>query len=204
MQLSDKLMSNFAKTLNQNNKSKKIKIAKAKIVANENGEYLGVKLYDGSTNYIPAKIPTNVKTDQMVNVIIQNNTVSVLGNVTEVPDDKVKYCFKSGDVTWQQTHNEGLFIYTLLEAYNINDGDLSAFAKYRRQRETGEIDLIEPIKTVNVNQDTGIVTGDIDFTLKHDRTMIKNDGVYNRTASSSGNTDILSISIEDIESLLEE
>lgn len=203
MQLSDKLMSNFAKTLNQNNKNKKIKIAKAKIVTNENGEYLGVKLYDDSTNYIPAKIPTNVKTDQMVNVIIQNNTVSVLGNVAEVPDDKVKYCFKSGDVVWQQTHKEGVWIYTLLEAYSINDGDLSASAKYRRQIEDGTFDLIEPIKTVNVDPDTGIVTGSVDFTLKHDNTMIKNDGVYNKTASS-GNTDISSISIEDIESLWEE
>lgn len=80
MPLTSELISKFVKSTKDNNTNKnKETFAHGEIVKDLNGRYC-VKIY-GSETLTPVSIPTNVRLNQPVTVMIKNHTATVIGNV---------------------------------------------------------------------------------------------------------------------------
>ena len=140
MALSKKIAIEFAKNIySKNSNDKKTTFTVGHIVVDQYGKYAGVKLSDNSDITIPAKIPTNIKFDQMVNIMIKNHTISVIGNVTDSITER-KYVFKKDGVKWKSE----IGTYELYWSSTVNDGDSIATAKYRLNMFTDIGDAVLP------------------------------------------------------------
>ena len=92
--ISQKIISDFSKTLSKNKKEKSEKIVKGKIIGINNEYY--VRLCDYSEDSkeflssinIPLKSTANVDITKPVNVLIKNHTATVIGNINDNSNDK--------------------------------------------------------------------------------------------------------------------
>ena len=92
--ISQKIISDFSKTLSKNKKEKSEKIVKGKIIGINNEYYVRLcdysedsKEFSSSIN-IPLKSTANVDITKPVNVLIKNHTAIVIGNINDNSNDK--------------------------------------------------------------------------------------------------------------------
>lgn len=92
--ISQKIISDFSKTLSKNKKEKSEKIVKGKIIGINNEYYIRLcdysedsKEFSSSIN-IPLKSTANVDITKPVNVLIKNHTAIVIGNINDNSNDK--------------------------------------------------------------------------------------------------------------------
>ena len=92
--ISQKIISDFSKTLSKNKKEKSEKIVKGKIIGINNEYYVRLcdysedsKEFSSSIN-IPLKSTANIDITKPVNVLIKNHTAIVIGNINDNSNDK--------------------------------------------------------------------------------------------------------------------
>ena len=92
--ISQKIISDFSKTLYKNKKEKSEKIVKGKIIGINNEYYIRLcdysedsKEFSSSIN-IPLKSTANIDITKPVNVLIKNHTAIVIGNINDNSNDK--------------------------------------------------------------------------------------------------------------------
>lgn len=92
--ISQKIISDFSKTLSKNKKEKSEKIVKGKIIGINNEYYIRLcdysedsKEFSSSIN-IPLKSTANIDITKPVNVLIKNHTAIVIGNINDNSNDK--------------------------------------------------------------------------------------------------------------------
>ena len=92
--ISQKIISDFSKTLSKNKKEKSEKIVKGKIIGINNEYYVRLcdysedsKEFSSSIN-IPLKSTANVDITKPVNILIKNHTAIVIGNINDNSNDK--------------------------------------------------------------------------------------------------------------------
>lgn len=92
--ISQKIISDFSKTLSKNKKEKSEKIVKGKIIGIDNEYYIRLcdysedsKEFSSSIN-IPLKSTANIDITKPVNVLIKNHTAIVIGNINDNSNDK--------------------------------------------------------------------------------------------------------------------
>lgn len=92
--ISQKIISDFSKTLSKNKKEKSEKIVKGKIMGINNEYYVRLcdysedsKEFSSSIN-IPLKSTANIDITKPVNVLIKNHTAIVIGNINDNSNDK--------------------------------------------------------------------------------------------------------------------
>ena len=92
--ISQKIISDFSKTLSKNKKEKSEKIVKGKIIGINNEYYVRLcdysedsKEFSSSIN-IPLKSTANIDITKPVNILIKNHTAIVIGNINDNSNDK--------------------------------------------------------------------------------------------------------------------